>query len=725
MAAWKLLCSTGATDRNNRLGRGGYNSPPLSCFGLGRSSGFLCGGLGHNWLMIAWGQPSMSDAKATEKGDRQDRAPDQVRAPEAQAARVAGAADMASAEKTRTNASDGSLRKYSAEHIAAQEASIELVYEGRTASRTEKKTERELLREMANKPENVNTQGLESIAKDQSLPEDKRALAGMIQEMRTQSKALGTPTDALDSYAREALQAELLAKSKTQLPQNDDQEACGSFSYTDAKKGMTIGSKTYSADQLLAQGNMQNPVVTDATNARVTDVPREKTLLYGHVSEPDPWDKVAALPEKTQAEIVLTAIRANAEHWGREQAQRQIGTLMGATEGVGQILQDMATITDFNHACLTGDKETAAKMGGAFGDSFGRMLVGGVNILKISDDYLQDLGAQGDWTKPAKDLARLSQSLDRAWAELPPMEQERLKSRFVTEFAANAVMPGASARLLKAGKFTEVLPNMVKIACKSGAELKQVPADIAKARTSFQRLLKNAFGPQVVTPEGVQMGLGEAEELYMMSKADDLAKEALPPKEIPSSRKISDYQQESHIPKELIESRIAKNGKIDSAEGFQASMDIRDALRAVCKKMGININDKNVAFAEIDIPGKPSKMVAINGKLSPTGTCAKPESPIFKAIPSGAQPRDVDSEYKILEEIARGLDPEDQTIKGTVALFTEQEPCERSCQKVIAEFEKRFDYRIKVNPSWKFKNFQDRKTGVFEEVLKRASRDAQ
>ena len=82
---------------------------------------------GHNWLMIAWGQPFMSDAKASEKGDRQDRAPDQVRAPDAQEARVAGAGDMASIEKQRTNASDGSLRKFSSEQIAAQEHSIELV----------------------------------------------------------------------------------------------------------------------------------------------------------------------------------------------------------------------------------------------------------------------------------------------------------------------------------------------------------------------------------------------------------------------------------------------------------------------------------------------------------------------------------------------------------------------------------------------------------------------
>lgn len=459
----------------------------------------------------------MSDAKASEKGDRQDRAPDQVRAPDAQGARVAGAGDMASIEKQRTNASDGSLRRFSPEHIAAQEASIELVYEGRTTSRTEKKTERELLREMANKPENVNTQGLESIAKDQSLPEDKRALAGMIQEMRTQSKALGTPTDALDAYAREALQAELLAKSKTQLPQNDEQESCGSFSYTDAKKGMKIGSRTYAADQLLAQGNVQNPVVSDATNARATDVPREKTLLYGHVSEPDPWDKVAALPEKTQAEIILTAIQAHAEHWRHEQAERQIGALIGTTQGVGAILQDVATITDFSHACLIGDKETAAKMGEDFGNSMARTYIAGVNILKISDQYLQDLGASGDWTKPASDLVRFSAYMDQKWAALPPREQERLKYEFATEVAGGVLIPGGTVKVLKAAKFTEVLPNIGKIAAKVGSELSELPGDVKRAGAAIRNLVNQT---EMVTPEGQVI---RTNPHVLMNQADDLA----------------------------------------------------------------------------------------------------------------------------------------------------------------------------------------------------------
>ncbi len=410
----------------------------------------------------------MSDAKASEKGDRQDRAPDQVRAPDAQDARVAGAADMASAEKIRTNASDGSLRRYSADHIAAQEASIELVYEGRTASRTEKKTERELMREMANKPENVNTQGLESIAKDQSLPEDKRALAGMIQEMRTQSKALGTPTDALDAYAREALQAELLAKSQKQLPQIDDQESCGSFSYAAEKSSMAIGSKTYSANQLLAQSNVQNPVVTDATNAKANDV------VYGRVEEShaidthplsnnlDGWitagDKIAALPIDQQAQVIGAALVAGVEQYQHDENERRWGQLIGTVQGIGEVSTNLAKIVDFSGAVLFNDKKVAGTIGEEFGKGLGQTVVGGIRLFEAADKYLFNIGYTGDYSKPFRDVVAIGNALNEQWGQLPPREQERLKYKLITELTADTLIGAGGAQAIgKAKKLTEIL----------------------------------------------------------------------------------------------------------------------------------------------------------------------------------------------------------------------------------------------------------------------------
>ena len=410
----------------------------------------------------------MSDAKESNKGERLEPAPDRVSSPDAQAARAAGAGDMASVEKQRTNASDGSLRRYNPANLAAQEHSIELVYEGRTASRTDKKTERELLREMANKPENSTTQDLESIAKDKSLPEDKRTLAEMIQEMRTQSKALGAPTDALDAYAREALQAELLAKSKTQLPQNDEQDSCGSFSYTDAKKGMTIGSHTYAADQLIAQGDVQNQVVSDATNAKATDV------MYGRVEESHPispsplsnnldgWitagQRISALPIDQQAQVIGAALVAGAEQYQHDENERRWGQLIGTVQGIGEVSTNLAKIVDFSGAVLFNDKKVAGTIGEEFGQALGQTVVGGIRLFEAADKYFFNIGYTGDYSKPFRDVVAIGNALNEHWGQLPPREQERLKYKLITELTADTLIGAGGAQAIgKAKKLTEIL----------------------------------------------------------------------------------------------------------------------------------------------------------------------------------------------------------------------------------------------------------------------------
>jgi hypothetical protein len=57
----------------------------------------------------------MSDAKANEKGERLDsnKESDTLKTADAQSARTASASDLTTVEKSRTNASDGSLARYS------------------------------------------------------------------------------------------------------------------------------------------------------------------------------------------------------------------------------------------------------------------------------------------------------------------------------------------------------------------------------------------------------------------------------------------------------------------------------------------------------------------------------------------------------------------------------------------------------------------------------------
>ncbi|TXI88665.1 MAG: hypothetical protein E6Q34_12075, partial [Burkholderiaceae bacterium] len=88
----------------------------------------------------------MSDKKESDKSEHLPKAPEVVlQSPDAQNARNSGKADIVSAERLRTNQSDGSLRRYSGIDLSDQEQSVEISYGEKSTSRTNKLTEAELL----------------------------------------------------------------------------------------------------------------------------------------------------------------------------------------------------------------------------------------------------------------------------------------------------------------------------------------------------------------------------------------------------------------------------------------------------------------------------------------------------------------------------------------------------------------------------------------------------
>jgi len=476
----------------------------------------------------------MSDAKANEKGERLDsnKESDTLKTADAQIARTASAADLNSVEKSRTNASDGSLARFSNADLAAQEHSIELVYGDRVASRKDKISESELLKEQAQNPDNVNTHGLESVARDDGLPQEKRALAAMIQDMRAQSKALGTPTTALDDYAREALKQELTAVSNRHTVEHDDLEQCGEHQFepriTILESQSPQASGTMSPDNVPVSQKGDSGVTGKSVTGYGDNIAGPPQFV-SRTPELDNWSSVGALSEVKQNDLVITALRGHAEHWTLKESEERLGALVGITEGFGTVLQDLAHLSDFAHACLIGDKETAADMGGKAGAAIGRMLVGEVQLFSLSQNYLNDLGAQGDWLKPIKDLYNLGAHLDKTWGELPAREQERLKYQFLVEMGVGAVTPDQSVRVLKSAKLTEILPNMAKIAQKTSAELSHVPADANKTAAAIRGFFEDIHAPEALTPDGRNVRLTrEVRGLYLMSQAEELGGAAKP-----------------------------------------------------------------------------------------------------------------------------------------------------------------------------------------------------
>lgn len=110
--------------------------------------------------------------------------------------------------------------------------------------------------------------------------------------------------------------------------------------------------------------------------------------------------------------------------------------------------------------------------------------------------------------------------------------------------------------------------------------------------------------------------------------------------------------------------------------GLNSTSAVRNSLAAAGSAVGVG---RNVAVAEAAINGNTSIISAVSGYVSRQGTVALPGETIFSA----SSIRALDSERKILENIAAGLD---MNSTGSIKLFTERPPC-ASCQGVVSQFE--------------------------------------
>jgi RHS repeat-associated protein len=117
---------------------------------------------------------------------------------------------------------------------------------------------------------------------------------------------------------------------------------------------------------------------------------------------------------------------------------------------------------------------------------------------------------------------------------------------------------------------------------------------------------------------------------------------------------------------------------IPEKEGGRLAQSIRNSLDLD--------SGGNIAIAESIINGKRELRTAFSKKDIPAGTVGNPEHIVFGTVPSGAQSREFDAEYRVLSDIAQGLPREAQ---GIVSLYTEKDPC-TSCQGVIDQFERAF-----------------------------------
>jgi filamentous hemagglutinin len=99
---------------------------------------------------------------------------------------------------------------------------------------------------------------------------------------------------------------------------------------------------------------------------------------------------------------------------------------------------------------------------------------------------------------------------------------------------------------------------------------------------------------------------------------------------------------------------------------------------------------RNIAIAELILaPARAETLVGISGAAQRPGTVDPPVTALFTPTVAGGFARELDAEYKVLEEVARRLGTASETAPGTVRLLSERALC-ASCDAVLAQFKVRY-----------------------------------
>lgn len=410
----------------------------------------------------------MSEKKA-EKSENSPKIPDAVlESPDAHGAKNSGKAEITSVEKLRTNQSDGSLRRFSGIDLSDQDQSIEITYCEKSASRTNKLTEAELLK-------NERQAAID-------------AQSGTIEEMRHAVKT----TPALEPILA-------LREHAEGLPPGQDRDKFRDLANSQAKE---------LSPDMAAYLNARDH---GTSSAGVGDVLKGK-VTENHLGSDleQAFGELGKLPLDKQISVLSAGFMAGYEQYQNDERDRTWGRMIGAVEGLGSALTGVATVVDFGGAVIWNNKEVAGEIAEQFGTALGTVTFSGIRIFAASDKCLYDTGASGDYSLPFRQIAAAGGALNEQWANLPPKEQERIKYRLITEFAADALMSAGCAQAVgKAKTFTDVLDALAVNAVESGV------GTFNRSKKALSASIQEFF-----TPEYSYAGIGKLKVLQQ--PAEDL-----------------------------------------------------------------------------------------------------------------------------------------------------------------------------------------------------------
>lgn len=336
--------------------------------------------------------------------------------PDAQQARNAGSQDLRAVEATRTNQSDGSLRKYAA--IADQEHSIELCFGDKVASRTQAVSERELT---AQQPKESLEQQSETLSE---LEQSARAnpVLEPILALRLHAEKLkeGPEYERYKQLAKEQAAAVLGPRDSV------EQDECGVH---EPRMGLMEPLKAHIEFQ-------ENP-----WQAFVKLTPEQQRAVIGVFEK---GSNIAQDSYETQIQLVAESVPKGFYHVGKG----LLDTGVAAASYVINSLQHPEQLP-----------KDAQQLAGKLAES----IENGVEISQVVAVQAEQMDKTGDYSPVVKALTLVTETANECWQALPLEKQTEKGSELIANMGLVSVF-GAADRLAKSGKLIDFLETMAKYA---------------------------------------------------------------------------------------------------------------------------------------------------------------------------------------------------------------------------------------------------------------------
>ncbi|CAN5533781.1 hypothetical protein BH11CYA1_BH11CYA1_50720 [soil metagenome] len=181
------------------------------------------------------------------------------------------------------------------------------------------------------------------------------------------------------------------------------------------------------------------------------------------------FEKIAALPLDKQAQIIGTGIGAYWHEIDRQQYEILVAAATGFGKGVTGLLggaiglaKCAGELAQFSRELIE-NKPIAQEKAAQAGEAFGKLLVGGIRVVSVCDQYLGGLGAaayEGDNTKALRDISWLGHELDKRWQSMTPAQQTELATQLGTETLGSMMLGAGIHKLSKSASIAEKLQEL-------------------------------------------------------------------------------------------------------------------------------------------------------------------------------------------------------------------------------------------------------------------------